>query len=231
MRNHIESTKELVINLREAIGQKEDKKALGLLVDLHPADIAEVFEIMEMDEVIFLFLLLDPEVAADVTVELEEDDREKLIKSLPSDIIAKQILDKMDSDDAADLLGDMDEHRQEEILSQMEDVEQAGDIVDLLNYEENTAGGLMAKEYIKVSENWTVDQCIKEIRRQVEEGEEVYFVYVVEDGKAIHKTVEVDIDNGEYIEIVSGIKADDNIIISGQEFVKDMSLVRIISGE
>ncbi len=185
MRNHIESTKELVINLREAIGQKEDKKALGLLVDLHPADIAEVFEIMEMDEVIFLFLLLDPEVAADVTVELEEDDREKLIKSLPSDIIAKQILDKMDSDDAADLLGDMDEHRQEEILSQMEDVEQAGDIVDLLNYEENTAGGLMAKEYIKVSENWTVDQCIKEIRRQVEEVEEVYFVYVVDEDEKL----------------------------------------------
>lgn len=185
MQKQIEVTRDLIISLREVIELQEEKKALELIIDLHSADIAEVFEIMSMEEVIFLFLLLDPEVAADVTAELEEDDREKLLKALPSEVIAKQILDKMESDDAADVLGDMDEHRQEEVLSQMEDVEQAGDIVDLLNYEENTAGGLMAKEYIKVSENWTVDQCIKEIRRQVEEVEDVYFVYVVDEDEKL----------------------------------------------
>ncbi len=185
MQKQIEVTRELIISLQEVIELQEDKRAVELLSDLHPADIAEVFELMSMEEVIFLFLLLDPEIAADVTAELEEDDREKLLKALPSEVIAKQILDKMESDDAADVLGDMDEHRQEEVLSQMEDVEQAGDIVDLLNYGENTAGGLMAKEYIKVSENWTVDQCIKEIRRQVEEVEEVYFVYVVDEDEKL----------------------------------------------
>lgn len=181
MQKQIEITREFILKLREVIELKDEKGAIGLISELHPADIAEIFEIITMEEVIFMFSLLDPEISADVIAELEEDDREELLRSLPSEVIARQILDKMESDDAADLLGDMDEQRQEEVLSQMKDVEQAGDIVDLLNYEENSAGGLMAKEYIKVRENWTVDQCIKEIRRQVEEVEEVYFVYVVDD--------------------------------------------------
>ncbi len=80
MQKHIEVTRELIISLREVIELQEEKRAVELLKDLHPADIAEVFEIMSMEEVIFLFLLLDPEIAADVTTELEEDDREKLLK-------------------------------------------------------------------------------------------------------------------------------------------------------
>lgn len=185
MQKQVEITKDFILNLREVIESKDEKKALSLLSDLHPADIAEVFENLSMDEVVALFPVLDPELAAAVMAELEEDDRERLLKSLPSELIAKQILDKMDSDDAADVLGDMDEQRQEEVLSQMEDVEQAGDIVDLLNYDENSAGGLMAKEYIKVREDWTVDECIREIRRQVEEVEEVYFVYVVDEDEKL----------------------------------------------
>ncbi len=189
MQKLVEITKEFILNLREVIDNKDEKQALSLITELHPADIAEIFEILNIEEVSFLFLILDHELAADVMAELEEDDRDRLLRSLPSDVIAKQILDKMDSDDAADLLGDMDEHRQEEVLSQMEDVGQAGDIVDLLNYREDTAGGLMAKEYIKVRENWTVDECIREIRRKVEEVEEVYFVYVVDDADKLLGTL------------------------------------------
>ena len=185
MQKQVEITKEFILSLRESIENQDEKLSISLMADLHPADIAEIFEILNMEEVIFLFQLLDSEIAADVMAELEEDERERLLKSLPSEVIAKEILDKMDSDDAADVLGDMDELRQEEVLSHMEDVEQAGDIVDLLNYGEDTAGGLMAKEYIKVKENWTVDECIREIRRQVEEVEEVYFVYVVDDDEKL----------------------------------------------
>lgn len=185
MQKQVEITREYILSLKEAIEKNDSKLALSMLAELHPADIAEVFEILDMEEVIALFPLLDPEIGADVIAELEEDDRERLLRVLPSEIIARQILDKMDSDDAADLLGDMDEHRQEEVLSQMEDMEQAGDIVDLLNYGEDTAGGLMAKEYIKVREDWTVDECIREIRRQVEEVEDVYFVYVVDEDEKL----------------------------------------------
>ncbi|MBT4411532.1 MAG: magnesium transporter, partial [Bacteroidetes bacterium] len=128
---------------------------------------------------------LDEEVAADVLVEIEEDDRERLLKALPSEDIAQKYLDNMDSDDAADVLADMSEQRQEEVLSKMDDMDQAGDIVDLLNYSEDSAGGIMAKEYIVVKENWTVDECIKEIRRLVEEVEEVFYVYVLNDDEVL----------------------------------------------
>ena len=158
MQKQFEISREFVLNIQELIVNKDEKQTHALLSNLHPADIAEVLELISLEEAIFVFLLLNSELGADVMAELEEDDREKLLKALPSEVIAKQILDNMESDDAADLLGDMDEQRQEEVLSHMEDVDQAGDIVDLLNYEERTAGGLMAKEYIKVMEGWTVDR-------------------------------------------------------------------------
>ena len=180
MAQNYEITREFLQKLQGLIELRDEKSCLVMIADLHPADIAEIIDILSMEEVLFLFLLLDSEIAADALVELEEDDRERLLKALPSDVIAKEYLDNMDSDDAADVLAELDVERQEEVLSKMEDMEQAGDIVALMNYGENTAGGIMAKEYIAVHEDWTVDECIKEIRRQVEEVEEVYFVYVID---------------------------------------------------
>lgn len=180
MAQNFEITREFIQKLREAIESGDQQLSLEFIKDLHPADIAEVFDILSIQEVLFLFHLLDSETAADVLVEIEEDDRERLLEALPSDLIAREYLDNMDSDDAADLLAELDVERQEEVLSKMEDMDQAGDIVALMNYGENTAGGIMAKEYIAVREDWTVDECIKEIRRQVEEVEEVYYVYVLD---------------------------------------------------
>lgn len=185
MAQNYEITREFILKLRELIEERDETSCLDMIADLHPADIAEIIDILSMEEVLFLFLLLDSETAADALVELEEDDRERLLKALPSEVIAKEYLDNMDSDDAADVLAELDVERQEEVLSKMEDMEQAGDIVALMNYGENTAGGIMAKEYIAVRENWTVDECIKEIRRQVEEVEEVYFVYVVDSNNVL----------------------------------------------
>lgn len=181
MAQNFEITREFVQQLHEFIHISDEKSLLQLLEVLHPADIAEAFDVMSLSEVLFVFPLLNNETAADVLVELEEDDRERLLKALPSEVIAKDYLDHMKSDDAADVLSVLNVERQEEVLSKMDNMEQAGDIVALMHYDENTAGGIMAKEYIVVQENWTVDQCIKEIRRQVEEVEDVYFVYVADD--------------------------------------------------
>lgn len=101
-------------------------------------------------------MLLDSEKAADVLIELDEDDRKKLLKHLPNEVIAKQFIDHLDTDDAVDLIREMDEEAQEEILSHIDDVEQAGDIVDLLKYDEDTAGGLMGTEMVVVNENWSM---------------------------------------------------------------------------
>ncbi len=176
---NFELTREYIDELKSAIEVQDERVAIGMLEDLHPADIADIYDELSIEEAKFLYLLLEPELAADVLIELEEDDRERFLKALPSEVIAKQFITDMDSDDAADVIGDLSDEKQEEVLSHIDDLEQAGDIVDLLNYDEDTAGGLMAKEYICVQEDWDVQRCINEIRIQAEDVEEIYFVYVV----------------------------------------------------
>ena len=179
MEKIFELTIEYIEEIKAVIEAKEEAKALQLLDELHAADVAEIYDELNIDEAKFLYLLLDAEKAADVLVELEDDDRDRFLKALPSEVIAKQFISEMDTDDAADVIGDMSEEQQEEVLALIDDTEHAGDIVDLLNYDEDTAGGLMGKEYIAVQEEWNIETCIKEIRKQSEDVDEIYFVYVI----------------------------------------------------
>ena len=176
-----ELTREYISALRSIIDVRDDKDVLKKLEALHPADIAELYQSLNIEEVTYLYLLLDPEKASDVLVELEEDDREKFLEALPSDVIASQFIEHMDSDDAADVIGDLAEKKKQEVLLHIDDVEQAGDIVDLLSYDEDTAGGLMAKELIRVNENWGVATCIREMRKQAKDLDEIYYIYVISD--------------------------------------------------
>ena len=135
-----EISNEYIIQLREVIELSDEVKAKELIADLHPADIAEIYDEINLEEARFLYLLLDPQVAADVLAELEDDEQRKILKALPREVIARQFIDNMESDDAADIIGDLPEEKKEEVLLHLEDVDQAGDIVDLLNYDEDTAG-------------------------------------------------------------------------------------------
>ena len=112
-------------------------------------------------------------------MELDEDDRLKLLEGMPSEEIARQI-EHLDSDDAVDVIQQLDEEDRDEILSHIDDVEQAGDIIDLLKYDEDTAGGLMGTEMVVVNENMSMPECVKEMRQQAEEMDEIYYVYVVD---------------------------------------------------
>ena len=181
----IELTKEYIENLKQVIDNKDDEKAKDLLRDLYPADVAELFQELDTQETIYFYSLMDDEKAADALMELDDDERNKLLKKLPIEMIAKRFVDNMDTDDAVDLMRGLDEDVQEEILSHIEDVEQAGDIIDLLRYDEDTAGGLMGTEMIVVNENWSMPQCIEEMRRQAEEIDEIYYVYVVDDDERL----------------------------------------------
>lgn len=181
----IELTKDYIENLKSIISTKDDAKAQAMLHDLYPADIAELFQELNMKEAIYLYLLMDGDKAADVLMELDEEDRHKLLKELPNELIAKRFIDNMETDDAVDLMRELDEERQEEILSHIEDVEQAGDIIDLLKYDEDTAGGLMGTEMIVVNENWSMPQCIEEMRKQAEDMDEIYYVYVIDDDERL----------------------------------------------
>ncbi len=181
-----ELTREFISNLRELIGQNDEKSVADLLSNLHPADIAEIFDELNIGEAKYLYLHVDGEKGADILIELEDDTRERFLKALSGEEIATRIIKEMDSDDAADVIGELPEQKQEEILQHIEDVEQAGEIVDLLSYDEDTAGGLMAKELIKVNINWNIPTCIREMRKQAEDVDEVFYVYVVDDDDVLH---------------------------------------------
>ena len=177
----MEIDEEYIDKVKSFIEQKDAENVKALLIDLHPADIAELCNDLAPEEARFVYRLLDNETAADVLVEMDEDVRKEFLELLPSETIAKRFVDYMDTDDAVDLMRDLDEEKKEEVLSHIEDIEQAGDIVDLLKYDEDTAGGLMGTEMVTVNENWSMPECLKEMRLQAEQLDEIYYVSVIDD--------------------------------------------------
>jgi magnesium transporter len=186
---NFELTREFVDELREAISQQDKRKVAGLLRDFHPADIVEVYDELNVEEARFVFILLEPSIAADVLVELEEDDRENLLENVPGDILARKFIDRMDSDDAADIIAELPDEVKKDVMDNIADREHAGDIADLLTYDEDTAGGLMAKELISVNENWMVSTALREMRIQAQDIDEIYFVYVIDDSGILKGTL------------------------------------------
>jgi len=167
--------------IKTLIEDKDQENLKAFLEELHPADIAELCNELDSDESRDLFRALDKETAADVLIELDEDARKEFLDLLPSETIAKDFIENMDTDDAVDIIQEMDEDKQEEVLAHIEDIDQASDIVDLLQYDENTAGGLMSTEMVVVNENMSMPECLQEMRMQAEDMDEIYNVYVVDD--------------------------------------------------
>lgn len=185
----IEINKDFLSALVENIREQNSKAAHEMLGDLHPADIAEFFPQLEISEQSYLFSLLDNETSADLLLELEEDDRGKFLKTLSPKEIAEDLIVEMDTDDAADIISELSEKKQDQVIAQLEDKEQAQDIVDLLRYDEDTAGGLMRKEFVKVYKHWNVITAVREMRKQAEDLEEVYSIYVVNEDNELLGTL------------------------------------------
>jgi magnesium transporter len=124
-------------------------------------------------------------------LELDDDVREKLLSSLTSREIAEELIENIDSDDAADVIAELPEQKQEEVIALLEDEEQASDIIDLMTYAEGTAGAIMGTELIRVNQNWTVTQAIREMRKQAEDLDNIYTIYVVDDAEVLLGTLSV----------------------------------------
>lgn len=180
----VEITTDYVDHLKAAIASRNNTFLKEELHKLYAADIAIVFNELDSSESAYIYDLLDEQQAADVLLELEEDKREELLSTFSTKEIAEQ-LDNMESDDAADVINELPEEIQEEVLSHIEDIDQASDIADLLNYEEGTAGSLMAKELVCVYINDTVGSCIDEIRKQTDNVDVMYAVYVIDENKKL----------------------------------------------
>ncbi len=181
----MEIDEKYVNSVKEFIAHNDGENVRKIIWNMHPADIAELCKELDVDEARYIYQLLDNEKAADVLSEMDDDERKELLEELDPEVIAKRFVDNMDTDDAVDLIRDLDEEKQEEVLSHINDIEQAGDIVDLLKYDEDTAGGIMGTEMVVVNENWSMPECLKEMRMQAEQMDDIYYVYVIDDDERL----------------------------------------------
>ncbi|MFD0931420.1 magnesium transporter [Psychroflexus salinarum] len=174
-----ELTKELIEKIESLIEEKNDQELESHLEKYHHADIAEILDDLSLDDATYIIKLLGSDRTSEVLMEMDDDDREKILRNLNAKEIAEEI-EEMDTDDAADIVSELSEDIKSQVISNIKDKEHAENIVELLKYDENSAGGLMAKELIKVNENWSVTGCMTEMRNQAENVTRVHSIYVVD---------------------------------------------------
>jgi magnesium transporter len=172
-------TEELLETVEQLIEINDDKQLQKLLEEYHFADIAEILDDLNLEQAIYVIKLLDSETTADILMELDEDIREKVLQNLSAKEIAEEV-EELDTDDAADMISELPEERKVEVISNIEDQDHKAEIEELLGYDENSAGGLMAKELVKVYETWTVAGCMRRIRGQAKDVTRVHSIYVVD---------------------------------------------------
>lgn len=178
-----ELTNEFIEKIEELIALRNDDELSELLHQFHFADVAELLEELTSDEATYLVKLLESDLTSEALMELDDDVREKILARLSPKEIAGE-LEEMDTDDAADIIAELDQDIQKKVIRKIKDEEHAADIVELLNYDEDTAGGLMAKELVQVKETWTIAGCVREMRRQAKNVTRVHSIYVTDkDGK------------------------------------------------
>ncbi len=205
-------TPEFLDNVTTLISAKNDAAITELFKELHYADIAEVLDEVNFEESIYIIKLLDSEKTSEILTELEDDIREKILKNLSAKEIAEEV-GEMDTDDAADIIGELSEERQKRVISAIEDDEHAADIKELLSYQDDTAGSLMAKELVKVYETWTVDICLQRIREQAQEVSRVHSIYVVNQDE----------------KLVGRLSLKDLIVAKSDQLIADISKAKVDS--
>lgn len=180
-----EFTQTDIDRIEELVDNHDEVQIREILAELHPADIAEAIRVLSLKQAEWFFNLIeDKEQKADVLMELDEEDRKKLLEGMDSEQIG-QFIDLLDTDDAVDLIQELDEEDRNEVIQHIDDVSQAGDIVDLLQYDKDTAGGLMGTEFIMINENMSMPESLKEIRHQAEDLDDIYYIYVVDDERRL----------------------------------------------
>ena len=183
---HFEITEDFIDKVSSAIKANDIKWLDKQLKKMHVADIAEILNEINLEEAKKLYYFLDEKRAAEALIEMEEDKREHFLALLTSEQIADQI-DHLPSDEAADVIAELSDKVQGEVLREIEkdDAGQASDIVDLLKYDENTAGGLMQKELVKINARCSMIDCVRELRKHANHIEDVFAIYVVDDSDRI----------------------------------------------
>jgi magnesium transporter len=177
---NFELTKEYVEDVQELITTENSEAIRSKMAELFPADITGLLYELDTTEARYLINQLDTPLGAEILAALDPNERREFLEAFTSEEISRYV-NLFDSDDAVDLLNEQPIRVREEVIALLEDREQARFILDLLHYDEDVAGGLMQKELVKANVNWNVNQCIEELRKQAEDVEKVYAVYVIDD--------------------------------------------------
>lgn len=175
-----ELTKEYIEKIQTAINQQDNELIKTEMEELYPADITNILYELSGEESHYLVRLLDKKLGAEIITNLDTEDRKKFLKNFTPQEIAEYV-DLVDSDDAVDILNEQPKDISEDIVGLLKDKEQARFVNDLMHYDEDSAGGLMQKELVKINIKQSVTECVEEIRRQAEDVENVTAVYVVDD--------------------------------------------------
>lgn len=228
------SEKQLLNDIQPFILNSDAEGINELLQNHRPEDIAEIFWDLELDEAKFLIKVIDKEKAVEIIRSLDEELQERLFKGYDASEIATDVVAYLDSDDSVDILNLLHTQKAEEVLSYLDDQDYAKNLAAMLHYDDDIAGGLMAKELVQVKHNWTVNQCIEEIRKQADEVESVHTVYVVDEKNVLkglislkdivlakgHASV-IEITNTEFISV--------NAYATGEEVARLMDKYDLIA--
>lgn len=179
----IQIDKDLLEKISDLIDEQESEKLRPILVDLHPADIAEIINQVDLGEAKYVFDLLDTETAGEVVIDVDDGLREKILSDIDTEKLL-DIVEELDSDDATDIVSDLPEDVAEEVLGKI-DPEDSQDVKELLKYPEESAGGIMNSDYVSVLDSATVGDAINEVRKNAEEFEHIYIVYVLDDAEKL----------------------------------------------
>ena len=171
-------------SIKSLIEQGNNALLIKKLKPIHYADIAEIIETLSIEEATYIIKLLKSKTTADALTEVDPDTREQILDNLSINEIAREV-SELKTDDATDLILELPEARKEKVMSQIQDDEHVKDIRDLLRYDENTAGGLMAKELVKVEEDLSVLKCLNKMRAQAENVTRVHSIYVVDQNNVL----------------------------------------------
>lgn len=175
-----EITREFLETIENAIHAQDNQFILNELSDLHAVDVNAILEELESKEAKYVLDILDVELRAEIITELDPDIRVNFLKKFTPEELAL-LFPHIDSDDAADILNEQSDAFRDKILDQIVHEDYASDILELIHYEEGSAGSLMAKEFITANIKWSVVKCMEEIRRQALNVDKIYSIYVVDD--------------------------------------------------
>ncbi len=182
-------TKEFIEKIEFLIEKRDTDSIKNKLKTILAPDVAEIIQTLDFNKSEYLFSQFNEERAAEILIELDEDVRERLLRSLSSKKIVTELIYNLESDDAADVIQELSDEKKQEVLSNITNPKQASDIADLLSYRENSSGALMAKELIKVHAQWSILRCVTEMRKQAQAINKVYTIYVVDNHNILLGTI------------------------------------------